>query len=209
MSMPTFKIALAIGSLVALTGCQFNPVKSFAASLPEGAVPITRSLPGGVVIRGPEGYCLDNQTKHIGLRDGAVTLASCARLATDKVVPDFTDGRLLTATSLRSGPANLQAVGAFLKTHDGRRLLSSSGAANTVTVHRVRVTRAGVYVDYTDTARAVKLGARAWRGILNVHGKYVLLGVYAGKGESVAGDAGEQLIREFAEKILQQNLAKP
>ena len=84
-------------------------------------------------------------------------------------------------------------------------MLSGTADRNTITIHEIKQTRRGVFVDHTDTARPDHIGQRAWRGVVALGDAYVWLGVYAGQGDPVAGRDGADLIGDFAAEIRRLN----
>ena len=103
-----------------MAGCQtyvFDRVESARAS---GA---QVSLPIGITIAAPKGYCSD---RHSGRR-GAVVFASCVRLSgTDGFDPTY--GYLLTATAA-GAKTDLPRLAGFVRKEAGKRWLATRGNA--------------------------------------------------------------------------------
>jgi hypothetical protein len=186
------RLLLAAG-LFALAGCQTH---LFDRTQPSGDPGSQASLPSGIAIDAPKGYCLDRRS---GRRSGVI-FASCVRLRGHGAF-DPTYGHLLTAAA--AGAKNdLSMLAEFLRKGVGRGWLAASGQPADVSIHKMKRSRNALYVELTDRSRPGYLGARGWKAFVNVADQLVVLGVYSGLGPSVSGIDGEELLRSFAQATL-------
>ena len=179
--------------IFALAGCQ---TYLFENTQPAGAPGARVSLPSGITIGAPKGYCRDGRSG----RRGAVVFASCVRLrGSDAFDPTY--AHLLTGAAA-GAKSDLQALAGFVRKDAGKGWLAASGKADDVSIHAVKRSRNALYVELTDRSRPGYLGARGWKAVVNVADQLVVLGVYSGLGPSVSGIDGEELLRAFAQATL-------
>jgi len=186
------KLLLAAG-IFALAGCQLSLVEN---TQPAGAPGARVSLPSGITIGAPKGYCRDGRSG----RRGGVVFASCVRLrGSDAFDPTY--AHLLTGAAA-GAKSDLQALAGFVRKDAGKGWLAASGKADDVSIHAVKRSRDALYVELTDRSRPGYLGARGWKAFVNVADQLVVLGVYSGLGPNVSGIDGEELLRAFAQATL-------
>lgn len=186
------RLLLAAG-LFALAGCQTH---LYDRTQPSGDPGSLASLPSGISIGAPKGYCLDRSSG----RRGGVVFASCVRLRGHDAF-DPTYGHLLTAAAAGS-KNDLPMLARFLRKGAGKGWLAASGQAGDVSIHKMKRSRNALYIELTDQSRPGHLGARGWKAFVNVADQLVVLGVYSGLGPSVSGIDGEELLRSFAQATL-------
>ena len=179
--------------IFALAGCQ---TYLFENTQLAGAPGARVSLPSGITIAAPKGYCRDRRSG----RRGAVVFASCVRLSgTDGFDPTY--GYLLTATAA-GAKTDLPRLAGFVRKEVGKSWLAARGKAENISIHTLKRSRNALYVEMTDRSRPDHLGARGWKAFVNVADQLVVLGVYSGLGSSVSGIDGEELLRAFAQATL-------
>ena len=179
-----------------MAGCQTYVVDGVDSARASGA---QVSLPSGITIAAPKGYCRDRRSG----RRGAVVFASCVRLRRHDAF-DPTYGHLLTAAAAGS-KSDLPMLARFLRKGAGKGWLAASGQAGGVSIHKMKRSRNALYIELTDQSRPGHLGARGWKAFVNVADQLVVLGVYSGLGPSVSGIDGEELLRSFAQATLAVN----
>lgn len=198
MFILTCKSALIASFLFLGAGCTLTDIGGTSQ------IATTATLSGDVSISGPQGYCVDPANGKRGFGRSGAVLASCVRLQeSDAFDPTF--GHLLTASTVGAAIHDLEQIAIFVRSDAGRQALSSSNSADDVELHQVTQSSRAVYVELTDSARPSHLGRRSWRAFTNVKGRLVILGVYQGVGEPVAGSAGEDTARDFAATVLRTN----
>lgn len=207
MSILTYKHLYMAAGLVFLSGCQLSDIAGLTGASAEGPGVVQESaeLRGGVIVAGPSGYCVDGASGKRGFTQAGLVLASCVRLK-DQEAFDPTFGHLLTAASVGDAANDLPGLAAFLRSDDGAAILASNADAGTIVIHEIITSKSAVYVDYSDSGRPEHLGQRSWKAFLNVADKLIVLSVYQGVGEPVAGGHGETVARDFAAEILRQNV---
>ena len=183
-----------------MAGCQTYVVDGVDSARASGA---QVSLPSGITIAAPKGYCRDRRSG----RRGAVVFASCVRLSgRDGFDPTY--GHLLTATAA-GAKTDLPRLAGFVRKEAGKSWLAVRGKAEDIAIHTLKRSRNALYVEISDRSRPDHLGARGWKAFVNVADQLVVLGVYSGLGPSVSGIDGEELLRAFAQATLvSQNVVK-
>lgn len=180
MNALNLRNALILIALIAISGCTFSPTEGIHRALSVKA--------GGaeVVIAGPNGFCIDEQTTDESRAGAFVFLSDCA--ATPDASPTIARvpiSAVLTASVSNSGMpgiesgmeaalANLQE---FLNTPIGQVSLGKSGNAATITVLSLSHTSTAVYAFVEDTSITTTTGEspRYWRAFTEVGGRLVAL----------------------------------
>ena len=145
---------------------------------------------GEIVVRGPEGYCIDRKTMRRQSTGGFVLLASCESLSgvrgaevepvvmTVSVLPD-------TGGLPRPKPADVAR---------------SLRGAEVLTTHEVGEVAMVQFA--TGGEGILKQGdARHWRGAMTLNGHLLGFALYARKGSKLAGDEGRNMLSELASTI--------
>ncbi|MWD26607.1 hypothetical protein E0K89_003870, partial [Aquicoccus sp. SCR17] len=167
---------LAPAAILALTGC-VAPGNGEQPPLSHAA------FEGGVVVAGPDGYCIDR--KALRAREGFALLASCLTLS-EGTQGIWVEPALMTVTASRAGgdAPTAEVLGAAL---EAEALLSQKTVDGLAIAHLARGGEA-----------ALPGGdPRHWRGMMRLGDRLLGLAVYAPEGSDVAGRGGERLIRRL------------
>lgn len=164
---------------------------------------VVRLGESGFAVAAPSGFCVaPDATSRIGQTD-FVAYARCAGASGEPA--------LLTATVGAPGSAGQddpdpRALAAFFTSDAGRRVLSQSGRAQSVTVHEVTRTDDAVLVRLTDrSTRAGRAGGESWRAVVAVGGRLVTLSASGGAGTVLPRDTGRRLILAFVRSVRAAN----
>lgn len=187
-----------LAAALPLTGC-FGPdtgALSFLASGNEKtqvARDVLRKaslLGGDVVVRGPEGYCVDRRSLRREETSGFALLASCEALSGVRGQP--VEPVLMTVSVLPGGPGTPRPgateIAALMAP---ARVLAAFEDADLALVHFASGGD-GVLPDGD---------ARHWRGGMIVNGYLVGLALYAREGGVMAGGDGRRLLTELSRSI--------
>ena len=121
-----------------MAGCQTYVVDGVDSARASGA---QVSLPSGITIAAPKGYCRDRRSG----RRGAVVFASCVRLSgRDGFDPTY--GHLLTATAA-GAKTDLPRLAGFVRKEAGKSWLAVRGKAEDIAIHTLKRSRNALYVE--------------------------------------------------------------
>lgn len=196
--------AAALAAVLPLAGClgADSGALSFLASGSEAvtsdAARKVEMYDGDVIVRGPNGYCIDKRTLRRGRDGGFVLLASCESLSglrghgvepllmTISVLPDTPDAARPSAAEI----AALMAPAEVIATHE---------------------TRDVTLVHFASGGDGILEGgdARHWRGGMALNGHLIALALYARKGSPMAGKDGRALLTDLARTIRRASPARP
>lgn len=166
------------------------------------------TMGGGVIVAGPQGYCVDPSVSSAG--SGLAVMAACAAIAGEET--DWPQSNaLITVQVGGSGSATVAgsapAVAAFLNTPEGRRTLSRSGDGATIDIRSVRANGDVVTVVFDDSAPLpiAGLSSREWRAFLDVNGRLLTLSVRGLTAPGAQSDGGAALLAATVSSILAAN----
>lgn len=156
-------------------------------------------VPGGVIARGPDGFCIDQRSVKTGRTGGFALIAPCVAL------DPRADGLGLETAILT---LQVQPVGALGADTSARAVAEVFASENPI------------YLEDGDGISLVQLATggeaiipqsdpKHWRGALEVNGHLVGLAVYPAAGSAAAGAAGKALLIDFAEAVLSASIASP
>lgn len=145
------------------------------------------TFPGGLVVAGPDGYCIDGDATRRS--DGFALLASCRALSDLDDLP-WVEPAILTVTESEAaaGTPSAEVLAEALAPADllSRRVVDGLAIAH--------VARGG-------EAALPGGDPKHWRAVLRLGDRLLGLAVYAPEGSSAAGTGGERLIRALAARI--------
>ncbi len=199
------RAALGLCAALLLAGCDEMPARvraeagsaNLAANAPRPAhsfaVTERELVAGKLVVRGPQGYCLDRRSIRTGASGGFALLASCAALG---------------------GEASGLGVEPVLMTVQVQPQLIRRGQASAAGLSEALAGRDPVYEDDGDGMSFVQLARggdalipngepKHWRAALSVNGQLIGLALYSEKGGAAATRTGKLLLIAFAEAILE------
>ena len=181
------KLVLVFVLVLPLSACIGTPGGAPASRNVVTEVPL---YGGGVVVRGPRGYCVDADNLRRGTASNLVFLASCESLTGE---PGVSVEPALMVISVLPRRADASAP-------------TAEGIARSMAPKRPieMFDRDGVAVVHLDAGGAQVLPGgdpRYWRGGMVVNGHLVGMAVYGRARSSIAGDRGGALILELARSI--------
>ena len=192
------RVAACLAATVFLSACMGETGPFRFLDRPETGAKVARDLPlyrGAVVVRAPNGYCVD--TAHVTRRPAAtvVPLATCASLTDEGYAP--VEPALMTVSVL---PERFGA-----EQPSAKELAASLAPANVTVVEDgdgvalVRVADGG-------QSRLPDGDPRYWRGAMEVNGHLVGLAVYGRRNSDLSGGAGRRLILDLAEALREASM---
>jgi hypothetical protein len=189
-----------LAALILLAGCD--------PTLDGRGVRTLAVLNGAVSVRGPEGYCVDQQSSRAG--SGFAVLAGCA-VVSDAVMMPALEG-LITVQIGAAGSAGVLGAEAdlvaLLRTSQGAQLLSAVG--DPASVHIVRVDRADgvVVVRFSDAAPAPTPGLEPleWRAFLDIKGRLTTISLRGFDRAPIPAEQGLRLLSQAIGALRAANL---
>lgn len=166
---------------------------------PEGETPpAIRELPlygGDVVVRAPNGYCVD--VAHVTRRPAATVapLASCSGLTGEGYSP--VEPALMTVSVLSKRAGGEQPSAADLAATFAPAEVTAAEDGDGVAL--VRVSDGG-------QNRLPEGDPRHWRGAMEINGHLVGLALYARSGSDLTGSAGRRLVLALAETLREASM---
>lgn len=195
--------AAAIGAvLMALGGCLAVPQDGSGEADLFGVIstvsrPVGEPLPqapiagGDILVRGPEGYCVEGRSLRNRADGGFALLASCFVMSGGK------DGSPVAPVVMTVSASEIDAASGV---PDPRQLAGAFAPARVLAATRVK----GVSVVHLATGgeKAVpRADPRHWRGAMELNGHLVLLALYSPAGSQAAERGGSALLVELAQTL--------
>ncbi|MEN8888304.1 MAG: hypothetical protein ABF243_05475 [Celeribacter marinus] len=204
------RMCLAFGVLT-LCACQMTLPTLSALTHPKSAPSVTFAH-SGIVLRGPDGYCVDTPSLRDEATTGFALMANCDALKGRTLSAD--DAPLAVLTASISAPASSPAVAdpdvlaAFFATDSGRAALARSGQSSDVTLIDSYARGYAYYIHALDRSPN-PMGAFSheyWRAVALIKGRIVTLTVMPFTAYPLSGAQMKRQITYFTEDVLQANL---
>ncbi|WP_425092846.1 hypothetical protein [Tropicimonas sp. S265A] len=201
-------LALAGVGLLTLAGCLQVPGGGGTA---QREVTVSRSA---VTIAGPSGFCVDTESLRNDQDSAFVLLGNCAAIAQTARYPQPEVRALLTAAVQETGGLSIKdqsaEVTAYLKTEDGRAMLSRAGRADSVAILDTRKSGDVLFLHALDKSPGYVPGmsAEQWRAIFDLEGTVISLTVIGFDDAPLTAEAGKAMVREFASVIRRENAGR-
>lgn len=191
------RLGLGLGLALMLAGCDGAPLSTPGGASDARPAPLSRvSLAGGVVVAGPQGYCIDPATSKSGATRSFAVMASCLILSGGQVGSYVPPAMITVAVGPRGDTSDLPSA-ATLAEVSGAPLLAQMREDGLVIAH---LGRGGDDVlDGGDPAY--------WRGAFLQNGRVIGLALYAPNGDAMAGKAGAAMLQRVRDSIRQANTA--
>lgn len=196
-----------------LAGCLGDAGGGFTGFPGMKAPPTTRLAGFGVIIEGPEGFCIDRSTKTSNSQSGFVVLGACAAISNNPldVMPPIR--AVLTASVSHVtdvAMATPEQLKQYITSSLGKASLAQSGSAAHIKILETQTVDGVLLVHVRDTSpnRANVLADKYWRGMFAVNDHLVSLTVTALHTHPFADRTGKRLLREFIAQIQHLNPAK-
>lgn len=168
-------------------------------------------LDGAVSVRGPEGYCVDQQSSRAS--SGFAVLAGCA-LVSDAAMMPSVEG-LITVQIGAAGSASVAGAEAelvaLLRTAQGAQLLSAAGNPASVQVARVDRAEGVVVVRFSDATPAPTPGLEPleWRAFLDIQGRLTTLSLRGFDRAPIPSEQGLRLLSQAIGAMRAANTPAP
>jgi hypothetical protein len=166
-------------------------------------------LDGAVSVRGPEGFCVDQQSSRAG--SGFAVLAGCAVVSDATIMP----AREALMTVQIGAAASAAVAGAeadladLLRSGQGAALLSATGSSATVRIDRVDRAEGVVVVRFSDQAPAAIAGLEPveWRAFLDIRGRLTTISLRGFARAPLPAEQGLRLLSQAIGAMRQANAA--
>lgn len=165
-----------------------------------------------VIITGPRGFCIDPTATRNDGDTGFVLLGNCAAISGRARAPQPDVPAILTATiSGRSDIAGLldglDALDGYVRSDEGRALLSRSGDADNVEILETRQIGGLFLLHARDTSAGAVIGAAQdyWRAYLNLGPRLATLTVLALAEQEVSDSLALDILTSFAAAVQAAN----
>lgn len=200
--------------ILALAGClQGGPVPT--AGRIDRSAPREVAVSGReIVITGPEGFCVDPRSVE-DRKDGVsfVLMGNCASIS-NSAEADQPPFHALLSASVRLNPGapmagQMDLAQDFLRSEDGRALLSRTGDPDSVTVIDSFAEAETLYLRARDSSEgyAPNMSAEHWRAIFDVRDRVIAVAVYGFDDAPLPSSTGLSTVRRFADAIRAANQA--
>jgi hypothetical protein len=211
-------IKTIIGLLLAasLTACGSSRLGKVTRSAPaqRSAIEI-----GGkkVTIKGPPGFCIDNQISQFSDDLAFILLGNCRVISPSAFGPSPKVKALLTASISGSGgdpdagsgsiAGSLNSLDQFFRSETGRTALSRASDPGTVQVLETFQQDNTFFLRARDTSPGIVPGASDdyWRAYFDLQDQIVSVSVIGFQSDPISPDTGLATLREFARLIKDQN----
>lgn len=175
MSTRTSKALLLLAAL-AVAGCD-GALPAFDGLNVTRRAPERIALPGGVVVAGAKGWCVDGDTTRASGDAAVVVLGSCAAIAGNAFAPRPKVPGVVTVSIERAVGAIPPAsdLEAFFATDAGRAALARDGRAESVRILETRREDGLLFVHAEDRSAGSVPGVSTdfWRALFVMDGRFV------------------------------------
>ena len=192
-----------LAALILLAGCE--------TGIENRGIRTLSVLDGAVSVRGPEGYCVDQQSSRAG--SGFAVLAGCAVVSDATMMPTV-EGLItvqIGAASSASVTGAEPEMAALLRTTLGAQLLSA--ASNPASVQVARVDRADgvVVVRFSDATPAATPGLEPseWRAFLDIKGRLTTISLRGFVRAPIPSEQGLRLLSQAIGALRAANAPVP
>ena len=165
----------------------------------------------GVIIAGPQGYCVDLPAARDTPLSAFVLLGSCAAIALSTGADQPTAPAVLTASVAWGGETPVAdqhaALAGFFRSNAGRAALSRSGKPESVRVIEAWASDGVFYLHAQDSSPAGTPAVQPefWRAVFDVQGRIVTLNVIGLQLRPLGPAAGRATLEAFVRQVLGEN----
>lgn len=171
-----------------------------------GPGPATEVLAGGLRIAAPRGYCLDRDAVRQGTNSAFLLYGTCRGL--EEKGPRAAAPAILTAAVAPAANSlsdqELTTLATYLRSEDGRRMLSRNGTGRDVTIESIDKA-AGMLLIHASDAPSGELATDYWRGIFAQSGSLVTVTVSGLREAPLAASEAQALVIDFVAAIRAAN----
>jgi hypothetical protein len=192
-----------LAALILLAGCE--------AGVENRGIRTLSVLDGAVSVRGPDGYCVDQQSSRAG--SGFAVLAGCAVVSDATMMPTL-EG-LITVQIGAAGSASVTGaepeMAALLRTSLGAQLLSATSNPASVQVARVDRADGVVVVRFSDATPAATPGLEPseWRAFLDIRGRLTTISLRGFVRAPIPSEQGLRLLSQAIGALRAANAPVP
>lgn len=157
-------------------------------------------LGDALIVRAPQGYCVDVQSARGGEDTAALLIGRCTP-------GGHVTAALLTVTVGRAGSAGVMAAGVealrgFMSSPSGRRMLARSGRAEDVQVLESGVVSGRLLLHLLDSE-----AGEYWRAVAGLRGRLVTISAMGAADAPLPPDEGRKLVDETLDAMIRANPA--
>lgn len=202
----------ALALILVLAGCMSGLPVPTAGRIDTSAPREVVVSGGEVVIAGPDGFCVDPRSVE-DRKEGVsfVLLGNCASIANSAEADQPPFHALLSAT-IRLNPGasmadQMDLAQEFLRSADGRAILSRTGDAETVTVIDSFAEGETLFLRARDSSEgyAPNMSAEHWRAIFDLNDRVIAVAVFGFDDAPLPSATGLATARRFADAIRAAN----
>jgi len=159
------------------------------------------TLTSGLAVRAPAGFCIDTRRTRQSVAGASVLMASCANLGGQPETGALNKA-LVLLTAVPGSHGDLQAL-----QQDIRRAPQRLGRGPAVELHGTETSRVALYANLTDANPGAPPATdpRHWKAAVDVRDRAAVISVFGATGGPLTGRAGEQLIRDAVQALLDAN----
>ncbi|WP_298259492.1 hypothetical protein [uncultured Litoreibacter sp.] len=202
-------LVLSLASLL-LAACGETPLAGLGATGPNEPLSEVTVTSDRIVLRGPDGFCIDPQSSDHRPSKAFMVFANCAAIAGDEELPQPFVSAVVTATVLPAGRKQLTiaqspvALAEFFNSDAGKAVLSASGDAAKVTILDSYSRNDAFVIHAQDTSTPLVEGTSNtyWRGYYNVKNSIVALTVFSTDASPISSSDGLQTLYDFGAALM-------
>ncbi len=155
-------------------------------------------LGDALIVRAPQGYCVDKNSARGGGDTAALLIGRCAP-------GGHVTAALLTVSVGRAGSAGVMTAGVealrgFMSSADGRRMLARSGRPQDVEVLESGVVDGRLLLHLMD-----RDAGEYWRAVVGVRGRLVTISALGAEGAPLSPEAGRKLVDQTIDALIRAN----
>lgn len=165
-----------------------------------------------VVIKGPQGFCIDKENSQTDTDPAFVLLGNCAALGRGFNLHQPTARALLTASVSNGGSEGMvantmPALDQFFRSDDGKAALSRSSDPESVEILDTFAQEDSYYLHANDTSEPIVPGAanEYWRSYFDIGDQIVAVSVIATTDQPLSPEESLNLVKSFAAEIRTAN----
>ncbi len=198
--MPISKAGSLTAICIVLTACGSAPTATRNA-------PSRIELPGGTVVAGAAGWCIDEATSRAGGETTVVILGSCAAISGDAFMPrpDVPGVVTVSVESEAGGPPDSAALETFFTSEAGRAALAQDGDSASVDILEMRREEGLLYLHASDTSAAPGASNEIWRALFDISGKFVAVSFYSRLEDAIDPQDGLATLSAQVEELRRAN----
>lgn len=201
---------ISTSAALALAGCGENPLPGIDAGGPNEALTEVTVTSDRVVLRGPDGFCVDPTSSNHRPSKAFMVFGNCAAIAADEELPQPYVNAIVTAAVLPAGrnepsiASSSVALAALFNSDAGKAALSTSGNANSVEILDSFSRNDAFFIHAKDKSAPALPGTSNtyWRGYFDVRKSVVAVSVFGLDDAPLSSSEGLQTLYDFGNALL-------